>query len=146
MTSELPLDTYPHITTSGYQSFRFFKFLFPVYIKDMPSPSNKIPVMKLQCLESTVAFRNASQALFNSALNGSYVEEVVSNPRTAFNSYSFTFAPPEFPEITPVLYQIVATSYPTGVALNAKDFFAMCSDRRDLHCIVLDHHSLYIVS
>lgn len=146
VTSELPQDTYRHVPTSGYQSFRFFKSLFPHNIKDMPSPSNKILVMELQCLDSAVAFRDASQALLNSALNGSYVEEVVSNPRTAFNSHSSTLAPPKFHDITPVLYQIVATGYPTGVVLEAKDFFVMCPDRRDLHCIVLDHHSINIVS
>lgn len=147
MTSYVPLDKYRSVPISGYQSFRFFKSLFPLYIKGMPSADSKIPVMKLQCLESTVAFREASQTLLNSVLNGSYVEEIVDVPRTRFNSYTSTLAPPDFHDITPVLYhQIVATEYPTGVVLEAKDFFVMCPDRRDLHCIILDHHSVNIVS
>ncbi|VDO98600.1 unnamed protein product [Heligmosomoides polygyrus] len=60
----------------------------------MPSADNKIPVMELQSLESTVAFREASQTLLNSVLNGSYVEEIVDNPGIRFNSYTSTLAPP----------------------------------------------------
>nr|CDJ95241.1 unnamed protein product [Haemonchus contortus] len=54
--------------------------------------------------------------------------------------------PPVYKGIRPVLYQVVATGWGAGVILEAKDFFIMGPDRRDLHCITFDQYSIDVIT
>uniref|UniRef100_A0A7I4YI76 Uncharacterized protein n=1 Tax=Haemonchus contortus TaxID=6289 RepID=A0A7I4YI76_HAECO len=138
VTSELPVDQYRPIPPSGYHATRWVRSLFPVFIRDLPSTSNKIPVMELQTLEAAIHFREESAAIIRSTLDGHYQEPVRQNQQTPLKSYSSTLAPPRSGGFQPVLYQVVAVGYGNGVILEAKDFFVVGPDRRDLHCIVLE--------
>ncbi|KIH55244.1 hypothetical protein ANCDUO_14601, partial [Ancylostoma duodenale] len=52
--------------------------------------------------------------------------------------------PPVLKNRSPVLYQVVSTNWGTGVVLEAKDFFTVGPDRRDLHCIIPDFFGINI--
>ncbi|KAK6733750.1 hypothetical protein RB195_017485 [Necator americanus] len=54
--------------------------------------------------------------------------------------------PPIVDRIRPVLYQAVSTGWGSGVILEAKDFFTVGPDRRDLQCIIFDQHTINVVS
>ncbi|VDP34816.1 unnamed protein product [Heligmosomoides polygyrus] len=145
VTSNLAPDNYRPLRSSGYYAARFVRSLFPVYIKDPPSRSCKIPVMELQTLEAAIAFRDESRRIIQATLDGSYVEEEIRNPQHP-TTPSYVTAPLPFQNKLPVLYQVVATGHASGVVLEAKDFFVVGPDRRDLHCIILDHFSVDIVT
>uniref|UniRef100_A0A0N4WND0 Mitochondrial genome maintenance exonuclease 1 n=1 Tax=Haemonchus placei TaxID=6290 RepID=A0A0N4WND0_HAEPC len=142
VTSELPIDQYRPVPPVGYHATRWVRSLFPVFIRDLPSTSNKIPVMELQTLKAAIHFREKSAAIIRSTLDGQYHEPVRENQQTPLKSYSSTLAPPRSGGFHPVLYQVVAVGYGNGVILEAKDFFVVGPDRRDLHCIVLEQYAI----
>ncbi|XGW04827.1 hypothetical protein V3C99_015755 [Haemonchus contortus] len=145
-TSELPLDRYRPIPPGAYHATRWVRSLFPIYIRGDPTPSNKIPVMELQTLEAAITFWESSLEILNKTLKGEYQELVRTNEQTPLESYSSTAAPPIINETRPVLYQVVATGYGAGVILEAKDFFVIGPDRRDLHCIVLEQYAVDVLT
>ncbi|KAK6760957.1 hypothetical protein RB195_022142 [Necator americanus] len=54
--------------------------------------------------------------------------------------------PPTVDRIRPVLHQVVSTGWGSGVILEAKDFFNVGLDHRDLYCVILDQHAVNVVS
>ncbi|XGW12891.1 hypothetical protein V3C99_013496 [Haemonchus contortus] len=137
--STLDTSVYRHLPDSGYLSTRFNKSLFPQVTLRPERPPLDIPFIELQHLEDTIAFRKRSREVIDSLLAGTYVDPDVSNlPRTSSIANPHTLIPPTWEGLRPVLYQVVSTGWGSGVILEAKDFFTIGPDRRDLHCILLD--------
>ncbi|PIO70483.1 reverse transcriptase [Teladorsagia circumcincta] len=103
----------------------------------------EIPFIEVQHLEDTIAFRERSQQIIDQLFAGTYQNQDVADVKpSSAKEHQYVTAPPVYEGIHPVLYQVVATGWGTGVVLEAKDFFIMGPDRRDLHCITLDQFAI----
>ncbi|XGW28371.1 hypothetical protein V3C99_008276 [Haemonchus contortus] len=147
VTTTLRTEVYRHLPDSGYLSLRFNKSLFPqIVVRTPPRLPSEFPFIELQSLEDTIAFRERSQRVLENVLAGTYMDTDISDlPQTSSVKHPYITAPPFRKGYRPVLYQVVSTAWGTGVILEAKDFFTVGPDRRDLHCIVLDTFAVEIV-
>ncbi|KIH60965.1 hypothetical protein ANCDUO_08773 [Ancylostoma duodenale] len=85
----------------------------------------------MQHLEDTIAFRKTSYEVLQRVPDRDLEEADADDiPRIIID------------RLRPVLYQVVSTSWGTGVILEAKNFFTVGPDRRKLHCIILDQHTI----
>ncbi|RCN45065.1 hypothetical protein ANCCAN_08930 [Ancylostoma caninum] len=95
----------------------------------------------------TIAFRRRSHKDSRRVLFGNYEEaDAADIPRVPDGVHDTTLIPPIIDRVRPVLYHMVSTGWGTGVILEAKDFFTMGPDRRELHCIILDQHAINCVN
>ncbi|XGW34329.1 hypothetical protein V3C99_018298 [Haemonchus contortus] len=104
-----------------------------------------IPVIELQHLEDTINFRAKSKIVMDQVLLGSYSDVDTAHIKPSPYQKYIT-KPLPYRSTYPVLYQVVSTGYGPRVILEAKDFFIVGPDRRDLHCIVLDQYAVDIVT
>ncbi|VDO20674.1 unnamed protein product [Haemonchus placei] len=145
VTTDLDVNLYRHLPDSGYLSKRFNKSLFPqVVFRENKLPAS-IPFIELPHLDDTVRFREQSQQVIDQMMAGTYQEVDVAFLHADLNRpHQYITKPRTFNSIHPVLYQVVSTGYGSGLVLEAKDFFIMGPDRRDLHCILLDRFGIDI--
>ncbi|EYC22336.1 hypothetical protein Y032_0017g3291 [Ancylostoma ceylanicum] len=141
--TRMPTDVYEHPPSSGYLRLSFNRTLFPKVHLGRTIPMPPMPVIELQHLEDTIAFRDRSNDVLRRTLDGTYVDDDVADVlRVPVGVHDTVLIPPIIDGTRPVLYQVVSTGWGTGVILEAKDFFTMGPDRRDLHCIILDQHAI----
>ncbi|RCN41055.1 hypothetical protein ANCCAN_13001 [Ancylostoma caninum] len=136
---------YRHLPNSGYLSGKFNRSLFSRVKVQHDRPLARIPFIELQHLEDTIAFRQRSARIISQVLNNSYENVDLRDMQQAPEGQHPTLlVPPVVNNRRPVLYQVVSTSWGTGVILEAKDFFTIGPDRRDLHCIILDYYAVNV--
>ncbi|VDO63846.1 unnamed protein product, partial [Haemonchus placei] len=147
VTTTLSTEIYRHLPDSGYLSLRFDKSLFPqIVIRTPPRLPSEFPFIELQSLEDTIAFRERSQRVLENVLAGTYMETDVSGlPRTSCAKHPYITALPYRKGYRLVLYRVVSTGWGTGTILEAKYFFTVGPERRDLHCILLDTFAVEVV-
>ncbi|VDK66908.1 unnamed protein product, partial [Cylicostephanus goldi] len=140
-------DVYRQLPVSGYLSHRFSKSLFPQVPIQADRPPETIPFIELQHIEDAIFFRQRTSRLITQVLAGQYRDEDTGNiQRQPLGEHPTIIVPPVWNKIRPVLYQVVSTAWGTGVILEAKDFFTIGPDRRDLHCIILDNYAINLTS
>ncbi|EYB90334.1 hypothetical protein Y032_0221g2559 [Ancylostoma ceylanicum] len=140
-------DEYEHPPSSGYLKLSFNRTLFPKTIIPPGGPAPPIPLIEMQHLEDTIGFRQRSEQVIQQVLNGTYVDVDVGHiEKTSDSKHDSVLIPPIVNGRRPVLYQVVSTGWGTGVILEAKDFFTGGPDRRNLHCIILDHFAINIAN
>ncbi|KAK6764181.1 hypothetical protein RB195_024485 [Necator americanus] len=106
-----------------------------------------IPLIELQHLEDTIAFRQRSSHIIQEVLAGSHSDvDVESIEKTPSGRHDTVTLSPTVDRIRPVLYQVVSTGWGSGVILEAKNLFTIGSDHRDFHCIIPDQHAINVVS
>ncbi|XGW20354.1 hypothetical protein V3C99_003843 [Haemonchus contortus] len=145
VSSVLDVEVYRHLPDSGYLSTRFNRSLFPKAVLRPDKMPASIPFIELQHLEDTINFRAKSKIVIDQVLSGSYSDVDTAHIKPSPYQKYIT-KPPPYGSTYPVLYQVVSTGYGPGVILEAKDFFVVGPDRRDLHCIVLDQYAVDIVT
>ncbi|KHJ97536.1 integrase core domain protein, partial [Oesophagostomum dentatum] len=144
---DLPLDIYRQLPSSGYLSKKFTRSLFPKVKPHADLPSIPLPFIELQHLENTIAFRQRSASIISAVLAHTYDDVDLNDmAKTPDGQHSTVLFPPTWKGKRPVLYQVITTGWGTGAVLEAKDFFTVGPDRRDLHCITLDQHSLNLAT
>ncbi|KAK5978365.1 hypothetical protein GCK32_022664, partial [Trichostrongylus colubriformis] len=143
VTNELPLKVYPQLPDAGYMSTSFTRSLFPKFVVRADPYTDPIPFIELQHLEDSINFRWITQSILNDIQNNRYEDrDVAGIPENTDDLRQHTIDPTTRDRHRPVLYQVVSTGWGTGVVLEAKDFFIVGPDRRDLHCIILDQYAI----
>ncbi|KAK6733749.1 hypothetical protein RB195_017485 [Necator americanus] len=143
----IPTETYSHPPPSGHLKPRFNRTLLPLISIPKDGVPLAVPLIKLQHLEDIIAFRQRSSLIIQEVLASSYSDvDVGSVEETPSGRHGTVNLPPIVDRIRPVLYQAVSTGWGSGVILEAKDFFTVGPDRRDLQCIIFDQHTINVVS
>uniref|UniRef100_A0A7I4XWY3 RNA-directed DNA polymerase n=1 Tax=Haemonchus contortus TaxID=6289 RepID=A0A7I4XWY3_HAECO len=143
VTNELPVSTYRHLPDAGYMSLKFVRSLFPNFVLRRQPYPDPIPFIELQHLEDSIDIRFITADTIRSVQQGRYRDVDVDNvPLNTDDPRQSLIDPTTRNQRRPVLYQVVSTGWGTGVILEAKDFFLVGPDRRDLHCIVLDQYAI----
>ncbi|RCN41267.1 hypothetical protein ANCCAN_12778 [Ancylostoma caninum] len=136
-------EEYEHPPSSGYLKLSFNRTLFPKVVIPPGGPAPPIPLIEMQHIEDTRGFRQRSERIIEQVLDGTYEDVDVGHiEKTPDGRHDSVLIPPIVNGRRPVLYQVVSTGWGTGVILEAKDFFTVGPDRRDLHCIILDHFAI----
>ncbi|XGW22872.1 hypothetical protein V3C99_005249 [Haemonchus contortus] len=143
VTNEHPVSTYRHLPDAGYMSFKFVRSLFPNFaLRRQPYP-DPIPFIELQHLEDSIDIRFITADTIRSVQQGRCRDVDVDNvPLNTDDPRQSLIDPTTRNQRRPVLYQVVSTDWGTGVILEAKDFFLVGPNRRDLHCIALDRYAI----
>ncbi|RCN27750.1 hypothetical protein ANCCAN_26514, partial [Ancylostoma caninum] len=146
VTSEHPLHAYRHLPESGYLGIRYLRSLFPRQFVGQISATNRLPVMDLMRINHAIDFRLQAETVIRQMERGSYVDADNPLPVTPTGEVPSTLYPDTINGFFPVLYQVVARGHGQGVILEAKDFFIVGPDHRELHCIVLDQYATNVRS
>nr|CDJ83092.1 Integrase domain containing protein [Haemonchus contortus] len=102
-----------------------------------------MPGYSHQHLEDSIDIRFITADTIRSVQQGIYRDIDVDNvPLNTDDPRQSLIDPTTRNQRRPVLYQVVSTGWGTGVILEAKDFFLVGPNRRDLHCIVLDQYAI----
>ncbi|KHJ99081.1 hypothetical protein OESDEN_00933 [Oesophagostomum dentatum] len=75
-----------------------------------------------------------------------HVAEDNTLPETPTDTIPSVVFPPTINDVFPVLYQVIARGHGQRLVLEAKDFFIMGPDHKELHCIILDQYATNITS
>ncbi|KAK6745163.1 hypothetical protein RB195_011715 [Necator americanus] len=143
--STLSLDIYKHVPADGYFNENFSHTLFP-QLSVTSSIPERLPFIELQTFDDAVNFRRHSAEIIDNLILGKdETKREPSREKTADGTMPSLLVPPTVDERRPVLYQVVfACEDKQMLILEAKDFFVILPDRLDLHCIVLDEHSVNV--
>ncbi|PIO58744.1 hypothetical protein TELCIR_19814 [Teladorsagia circumcincta] len=104
--------------------------------RERPNRRKRFSVIELMRMDHAIAFRRSSQLVIDELIRGRYVITENSRPVTLGTMPSIVY--PKTRDHFPVLYQMVNKGVGQGVVLEAKDFFILLPDRRELHLIKLD--------